>query len=43
MTGRYPHLSGGESFYRLRYEGVPILPNILRDAGYNVGILGNLV
>ncbi|MYC70435.1 MAG: sulfatase [Gemmatimonadetes bacterium] len=42
MTGRYPHLSGGEGFYRLRYEGVPILPTILRDVGYDVGILGKV-
>ena len=42
MTGRYPHLSGGEGFYRLRYKGVPILPAILRAEGYNVGILGKV-
>ena len=42
MTGRYPHLSGGEGFYRLRYEGVPILPEILRNEGFDVGILGKL-
>ena len=42
MTGRYPHLSGGEGFYRLRYEGVPILPAILRAEGYDVGILGKV-
>ena len=42
MTGRYPHLSGGEGFYHLRYEGVPILPAILRDVGYDVGILGKV-
>ena len=42
MTGRYPHRSGGEGFYRLRFPGVPILPALLRDAGYAVGILGKL-
>ena len=42
MTGRYPHLSGGEGFHFLRLEGVPILPDILRDAGYDVGILGKV-
>ncbi len=42
MTGRYPHLSGGEGFYRLRCKGVPILPAILRAAGYDVGILGKV-
>jgi N-sulfoglucosamine sulfohydrolase len=42
MTGRYPHRSGGEGFYHLRHEGVPILPGILKAAGYSVGILGKL-
>jgi N-sulfoglucosamine sulfohydrolase len=40
MTGRYPHRSGGEGFYHLRFERVPILPNLLKGAGYSVGILG---
>lgn len=42
MTGRYPHRSGGEGFFRLRLPGVPILPDLLRGAGYAVGILGKL-
>lgn len=42
MTGRYPHVSGGEGFYRLRHPGVPILPDILRGEGYDVGILGKV-
>lgn len=42
MTGCYPHLSGGEGFYHLRHEGVPILPDILRGEGYHVGILGKV-
>ena len=42
MTGRYPHNSGGEGFFRLRREGVPILPGVLRGAGYRIGILGKL-
>ena len=42
MTGRYPHLSGGEGFYHLRYKDVPILPAILRAEGYDVGILGKV-
>ena len=42
MTGRYPHLSGGEGFYHLRHEEVPILPDILRGEGYDVGILGKV-
>ena len=42
MTGRYPHRSGGEGFYHLRFQDVPILPAILRDEGYDVGILGKV-
>jgi N-sulfoglucosamine sulfohydrolase len=42
MSGRYPHTSGGEGFFRLRKPGVPILPELLRAAGYRVGILGKV-
>lgn len=42
MTGRYPHSSGGEGFHNLRFEGVPILPEVLRSFGYRVGILGKV-
>lgn len=42
MTGRYPHNSGGEAFYRLKKKNVPILPDLMRKGGYNVGILGKL-
>lgn len=42
MTGRYPHNSGGEGFFHLRHTGVPILPQLLRNAGYAVGILGKV-
>ncbi|WP_269538883.1 sulfatase family protein [Cerasicoccus fimbriatus] len=42
MTGRYPHRSGGEGFHPLRQDNVPILPSLLRDGGYRVGILGKL-
>jgi N-sulfoglucosamine sulfohydrolase len=41
-TGRYPHRSGGEAFFRLRFRNVPILPGILRDNGYRVGIMGKV-
>jgi len=40
MTGRYPHRSGGEGFHNLQKPDVPILPALLRDAGYLVGLLG---
>ena len=42
MTGRYPNLSGGQGFHDLRMEGVPILPAVLRYAGYAVGVLGRV-
>lgn len=42
MTGLYPHNSGGEGFFRLRKEGLPILPDLLRNSGYDVGILGKV-
>ncbi len=42
MTGRYSHHSGGEGFFHLRKPNIPILPQLLRDAGYRVGILGKL-
>ncbi len=42
MTGRYPHRSGGEGFFHLRRPGIPVLPTLLREAGYRVGILGKV-
>ncbi|MAX27707.1 MAG: hypothetical protein CMJ19_24700 [Phycisphaeraceae bacterium] len=42
MTGCYPHITGGEGFYNLRHPDIPILPALLRDAGYDVGILGKV-
>jgi len=42
MTGRYPHRCGGEGFFHLRLPRVPILPGLLRAAGYQVGILGKV-
>ncbi len=42
LTGRYPHRCGGEGFYHLRFPEVPMLPDLLRKAGYAVGILGKV-
>ncbi|MDP6424956.1 MAG: sulfatase [Planctomycetota bacterium] len=42
MTGRYPHRSGGHGFHKLTKKNVPILPGLLREAGYRVGILGKV-
>jgi N-sulfoglucosamine sulfohydrolase len=42
MSGRYPHRGRGEGFFNLREEGIPILPEVLRIAGYDVGILGKV-
>jgi N-sulfoglucosamine sulfohydrolase len=40
MTGRYPHRSGGEGFHKLQKPGIPILPALLRENGYLVGLFG---
>lgn len=42
LTGRYSHRCGGEGFSELRIPGVPLLPGVLRDAGYRVGAFGKL-
>ena len=42
LTGRYPHLSGGEGFDYLSVEGVAHLPAILRNEGYAVGVLSKI-
>jgi len=42
LTGKYPHNSGGEAFFKLRHPNIPILPEILKDAGYSTGILGKV-
>ena len=41
-TGRYPHLSGGEGFHNLTVRGVPFLARILRNQGYDVGVLSKV-
>ena len=40
MTGRYPHKSGQEGFHYINHTTFPLLPEILREAGYLNGILG---
>ncbi len=42
MTGKYSHRSGGEGFHKLRHPGQTILPQVLREAGFEVGILGKV-
>ena len=42
MTGRYPHRNGGEGFFHLRQPNIPILPELLKNAGYQIGILGKV-
>lgn len=42
LSGRYPHRCRGEGFFNLREPGIPILPGLLRDHGYAVGILGKV-
>ena len=41
MTGLWPHRNGAEGFEPID-DGVPLLPNLLSDAGYAVGILGKV-
>ena len=42
MTGRYPHHNGSTGFYPVR-EDVPTLAELLRAAGYQLGILGKVI
>ncbi len=42
MTGKYPHRSGGEGFHKLHEPGQAILPQLLREGGFQVGILGKV-
>jgi hypothetical protein len=42
MTGRYPHRCGGEGFFTLRLPGIPTLPDLLRQGGYRLGIMGKV-
>ncbi|GLY71580.1 sulfatase family protein [Amycolatopsis taiwanensis] len=41
MTGRWPHRNGAEGFEPIR-DGVTVLTELLRDAGYLCGILGKV-
>lgn len=41
-TGRYSHRNGGEGFFNLRKKGLPVLPGVLREGGYAVGILSKV-
>jgi N-sulfoglucosamine sulfohydrolase len=41
MTGRYPHKSGQEGFHYINNRtDVPLVPEVLREAGYINGIIG---
>lgn len=42
LTGRYPHRNGSVGFYPVS-AGVPTLAEILRDAGFHLGILGKAI
>jgi N-sulfoglucosamine sulfohydrolase len=42
LTGRYPHHNGSTGFYPVR-EGVPTFAEILKSAGYEIGILGKAI
>lgn len=42
LTGRYPHRNGSVGFYPVS-AGVPTLAEILKDAGFHLGILGKAI
>ncbi len=45
LTGMYPHENGQIGLSHVGYalkEGVPLLPNLLRDAGYRTGVMGKV-
>ncbi|MFY7818549.1 MAG: sulfatase-like hydrolase/transferase [Akkermansiaceae bacterium] len=42
LTGRYPHRNGSVGFYPV-FTGVPTLAEILKDAGFYLGILGKAI
>lgn len=42
LTGRYPHRNGSTGFYPVS-EGVPTMAEILKSAGYEIGILGKAI
>ena len=42
LTGRYPHHNGSMGFYPVS-AGVPTLAEILKEAGYETGILGKVI
>ncbi len=41
QTGRYPHTSGVEGFYKVEVD-FPILPDVLKEHGYFVGVKGKV-
>lgn len=41
MTGRWPHRNGAEGFQPID-DGVPLITDLLHEAGYLVGILGKV-
>ncbi|MDH3708209.1 MAG: sulfatase [Acidimicrobiia bacterium] len=41
MTGRYPHRSGAMGFMPIA-DGVPVLTDVLGEAGYRCGIIGKV-
>jgi N-sulfoglucosamine sulfohydrolase len=41
QTGRYPHTSGVEGFYKLQPD-FPILPDVMKQRGYYTGIKGKV-
>jgi len=42
LCGHWPHVSGGEGFHKLQKPGLPVLPGVLREHGYLVGLFGKV-
>ncbi len=42
QSGRYPHNNGVEGFYQVKNPDYPILPDLLRENGYFIGIKGKV-
>lgn len=42
QSGRYPHNNGVEGFYQVKNPDYPILPDLLKENGYFIGIKGKV-
>jgi len=42
QSGRYPHNNGVEGFYQVKNPDYPILPDLMKEHGYFIGIKGKV-